>query len=132
MLASGLHSSKDASNDRADRELGNRVSRKLEFVPPVMALLNEGWSPDVVVRAEDELAPEVETTHLPGCIDGACLVRTMSNPKDWRPKEQADVCAPTPHRPGSFLAFLFLSFAVRASSGPSVYGGRPPPQRSVP
>ena len=88
-----------------------------------MALLNEGWTPDVVVRAEDELAPEVETTHLPGCIDGACLVRTMSNPKDWRPKEQGDVCAPTPHHPPP-LRFPFLSLrCVRRQARLSTAGG---------
>ena len=63
-------------------DLGSAVSRKLEFVPPVMALLDEGWVPELPsYQAADELPPLVEQIHLEDCADGACLNRTLSSPR---------------------------------------------------
>ncbi len=64
-------------------DIGSRVSRKKEFLPPVVELLESGWTPAVPMAAMDELAPIVQTTHggTELCEDGACLNRTLSSPK---------------------------------------------------
>ena len=35
--------------------LASRVSRKLDFIPPIDKLLNTGWAPSAEAQAEDEV-----------------------------------------------------------------------------
>ena len=65
-------------------DLGPRVSRKKQFLPPVAELLESGWSPTQPISAEEELAPIVQVIHDGGpavCEDGACLNRKLQSPR---------------------------------------------------
>jgi inorganic pyrophosphatase/exopolyphosphatase len=66
-----LGASKHLKQEETMMDLGEKVSRKLEFVPPVMALLDAGWEPSEMVgyRSDDELPPLVEQIHLEDCAD---------------------------------------------------------------
>jgi len=85
--------------DEACMELGGKTSRKKEFIPPVRALLNSGWTPPKAgagfKNLERMLTPAVFTTHM--CDDDGCaLVRSFSrifiSPHDL--KLMADACQP--------------------------------------
>ena len=69
--------------DETMMDLGARVSRKKEFLPPVAELLESGWTPKVPIATGDELAPMVQMEHNGAaiCEDGACLNRELTSPK---------------------------------------------------
>jgi len=73
----------DFKLEEACMSIGNRTSRKKQFIPPVRKLLNSGWKPseDKVnsVKLEKMLTPIIETTH--SCDQRGCiLVRKFSRP----------------------------------------------------
>jgi len=85
--------------DEACMELGGKTSRKKEFIPPVRALLNTGWTPPTAPAGgknfERMLTPAAFTTHV--CdVEGCVLVRQFSRcfvtPQDL--KLMADACQP--------------------------------------
>jgi len=67
--------------EEACMSLGEKTSRKKQFIPPVQALLNSGWKPSSgganFQNLERMLTPSVLTTHE--CEDNGCvLVRRFS------------------------------------------------------
>ena len=93
-LFAELAASKHLRPELTMMNLGSRVSRKLEFVPPVMAALDSGTVDQVsglphemvakimALDVSDELVPLVFEEHDGTCADGSCLNRTLSSPRE--------------------------------------------------
>eukprot|EP01047_Picozoa_sp_COSAG01_P032070 COSAG01_NODE_2303_length_7952_cov_4.127849_3_plen_474_part_00 len=68
-------------------DLGERVSRKLEFVPAVKRVLEDpSFNATPIPDVSDEVAPQVQTEHSASCVDGCCLQRTLSKPLTLCPR----------------------------------------------
>eukprot|EP00514_Thraustochytrium_sp_LLF1b_P009118 CAMPEP_0184555666 /NCGR_PEP_ID=MMETSP0199_2-20130426/38048_1 /TAXON_ID=1112570 /ORGANISM="Thraustochytrium sp., Strain LLF1b" /LENGTH=598 /DNA_ID=CAMNT_0026952055 /DNA_START=173 /DNA_END=1969 /DNA_ORIENTATION=+ len=77
---SQLHTAVGINPEESLIDIGNKVSRKKEFIPPLKNLLAGGWKPSrqSVRIASGELAPKAHTEHV--CVEGAgcSLHRTFS------------------------------------------------------
>lgn len=56
-------------------DMGPRISRKLDFMPPLATVLAGGWELDPALQEEVvmELAPDVETQHI--CGASGCMIK---------------------------------------------------------